>query len=238
MRTRNLIKNSDLMRSDQIRSNDQVTGQEIWPTSVKSHSKFARILMAFRSNLHRMWIEFRSISMQFEAIWVSGASEIDRKSVPVPSLGTPGRPKECPGHPRAPQGVLRNHILIEIRPIANQIWSKLDRLWCEISTEWDRSELPSKFEQFWTNLDRSVIEIWSNLAPNWIGSRPQARNGASIELRSNFDWILIEIRTLSSNPEHARRTAPVSKNRGSAERIGQATSWTQFNKFRLKLDRN
>ena len=121
-----------MIRSDQTR--DEI-GQEIWPTSVKSHSKFARILMAFRSNLDRMWIDFQLISMQFAAIWVSGASEIDRKSVPVPSLGTPGRPKECPGHPRAPQGVLRNHILIEIQPIANQIWSKLDRLWCEISTE-------------------------------------------------------------------------------------------------------
>ena len=141
MRTRNLIKNSDLMRSDQIRSNDQVRSDQrsdrtgnLTDFGQISFEICSNFLMPFRSNLHRMWIEFRSISVQFEAIWVSGASESDRKSVPVPSLGTPGRPKECPGHPRAPQGVLRNHILIETRP-ANQIWWKLDRLWCEISTE-------------------------------------------------------------------------------------------------------
>ena len=56
MRSRNLIKNFDLMRSDQIRSNDQIRSDQrsdrtqIRPISIKSSSKFDRILIAFRSN--------------------------------------------------------------------------------------------------------------------------------------------------------------------------------------------
>ena len=191
MRTRNLIKNSDLMRSDQIRSNDQVRSDQR-SDRTGNLTDFGQISFEICSNFDGISIESPSnvdrISINLSAIWSNLGLRGIRNRPKIGPGAFPGHPRAPQGVPRAPQGAPRSaqepHFdrnSTNCEPNLIEAWSTFDRNWHGVRSECDPIQIRTIF-------DRMVIKFWSNLARNWIGTRSQARS----EHRSIFDRILIE----------------------------------------------
>jgi hypothetical protein len=164
MRTRNLIKNSDLMRSDQIRSNDQVRSDQR-SDRTGNLTDFGQISFEICSNFDGISIESPSnvdrISINLSAIWSNlGLRGIQNR----PKIGPgafPGHPRAPQGVPRAPQGAPRSAQEPHFDRNSTNCEPNLVEAWSTFGAKLARSKIEVRSHPNSNNFEQIWIEVWS-----------------------------------------------------------------------------